>query len=65
MMYNNPYKMFQENDEYVQGRSGNLWKGGTSEQMKDLAFSWKYLSLLLYLESGTPAQQLSSTFPPF
>jgi hypothetical protein len=37
---------------------------GTCEQMIYLAFSWRYMSLLLYFESVTPAQQLSCTFPP-
>jgi len=40
---------------------------GTVEQIKYLGFSWKYVSLLLYFESGTVAQQLTSTYayPPF
>ena len=40
-------------------------EGGTVEQIKYFAFGCKYMSLLLYFESGTPAQQLTSTFPPF
>jgi hypothetical protein len=40
-------------------------EGGTVDRIKYLAFSWKYMSLHLYFESGTTAQQLSSTFPSF
>jgi hypothetical protein len=49
----------------VEGRRGHIWTRGTFEQMIYLAFSWRYLFLLLYFESGIPAQLLSSTFPPF
>jgi hypothetical protein len=43
----------------------NKGEGGTIEQIKYLAFSWKYMLPHLYVESSTPAPQLTSTSPSF